>query len=79
MKLKKLFESLADWGSLEFGHVWNELRTLKARLKELRAAVGRVGPNYEEKKIENRIVELNYREEVMWSQRSRKLLFSKTK
>ncbi|XP_073358249.1 uncharacterized protein [Aegilops tauschii subsp. strangulata] len=71
VKLKKLSESLADWGSREFGHVRNELRTLKARLKELRAAVGRVGPNYEEKKIESRIVELNYREEVMWRQRSR--------
>jgi hypothetical protein len=37
----------------------------------LRADPTRTGPTYEEQKIEQRMVELSFREEVMWRQRSR--------
>lgn len=70
-KLIKLAASLTEWGSREFGGVRSELRQLKARLQVLREVTSRVGPSYEERKIESRIVELNYREDIMWRQRSR--------
>lgn len=70
-KLEEMSRSLADWGTKEFGHVSNELRKLKARLLVPRSTVGRVGPTEEEKVVEDRIVDLNIREEIMWRQRSR--------
>ncbi|XP_024310390.1 uncharacterized protein LOC104584646 [Brachypodium distachyon] len=47
------------------------IRDLKAKLSIMKADQFRVGPSVEEQRIEERIVELNYREEVMWRQRSR--------
>lgn len=70
-KLQRLSSTLASWGSCTLGHVRKELRELKKRLVQLRANPGRLGPSPEEKRIEARIVELNYREEIMWRQRSR--------
>ena len=68
-KLRDLAKALADWGRNNFGQVRSELRTLKRRLEELRSEPNRQGPSYEELKVQNRIVEINYREEVMWRQR----------
>ena len=48
-----------------------ELRHLRRRLEELRAVVTRVAPSDEEKAVEERIVELCFREEIMWRQRAR--------
>jgi hypothetical protein len=30
-----------------------------------------VGPSYKEKKVDERMVELGYKEEIMWKQRAR--------
>lgn len=49
----------------------SELRALKRRLEELRSEPNQQGPSYEEKKGKHRIVEVDYREEIMWRQRSR--------
>lgn len=48
-----------------------ELKDLNARLEKLRSEPLRKGLSYEEIKTMDRIVELNYKEEVMWRQRSR--------
>jgi hypothetical protein len=40
-------------------------------LQELHTDPGRSVPTYEEKKVEERIAELGYREEIMWRQRAR--------
>lgn len=48
-----------------FGSIRKELRNLRKKLEMLRANPMRIGPSIEEKKIEERIIELNYREEVM--------------
>jgi hypothetical protein len=42
-----------------------------AKLEELRSDPQRAGPSYVESKIAEKIMELNYREETMWRQRSR--------
>lgn len=70
-KLERLASSLAGWGTSTFGGVRKELRELKKRIEVLRSDPNRTGPTYEEIKAEIRIVELNYREEIMWRQRSR--------
>lgn len=70
-KLEQLASAIARWGSKTFGHVRSELRRLKRRLVELKSDPGRSGPSYEELKVQERIVELNFREEIMWRQRSR--------
>ena len=48
-----------------------EQRDLGRRLKILRSDPMRVGPTYEEIKVEERLAELGYREEIMWRQRAR--------
>ena len=63
--------ALLNWGHSSFGAVRTELRELRARLKVLRSDPLRVGTSYEEKKVEERIAELGYREEIMWRQRAR--------
>jgi hypothetical protein len=54
-----------------FGAVRSELRKLRRDLQAYRADSSRVSPSYEEQKIEQRIVELSFCEEVMWRQRAR--------
>lgn len=70
-KLNRMASSLAQWGQTTFGHVRLELRELQKKLGLLKSGLNRQGPSYEEKKIEARITELNYREEIMWRQSSR--------
>ena len=67
-KLRALATALAVWGRNTFGQVRAELRSLKNRLEEMRAETNLQGPSYEEIKVQNRIVELNYQEEVKWRQ-----------
>ena len=54
------------WGRPTFGHVRLELQRLKEELEQLQANPSRTGPSHREIKITDRIVELNYREEIMW-------------
>ena len=70
-KLDSLSSTLKNWNRDTFGSVRQELRQLKIKLEELRAVPDRVGPSREEIKIQDRLVELNHREEIMWKQRSR--------
>ena len=49
----------------------SELKQLNADLERMLSDPQRPGPTHVETKIRDKIVELNYREEVMWQQRSR--------
>lgn len=69
-KLKQAAASIMQWGTSEFGAVRQELRLLRRCLAELRSVETRVGPSYEELKIEQHMIELSFREEVMWRQRA---------
>jgi hypothetical protein len=70
-KLKAMASALSAWGKHTFGQVRSELRNLKKKLEELRSEPNCHGPSYEEIKVQNRIVELNFCEEIMCRQRSR--------
>ena len=65
-KLGTVSRCLRGWNNQEFGNVKRELKDLNARLEQLRSEPLRTGPSYEEIKTVDKIVELNYREEVMW-------------
>jgi hypothetical protein len=60
-KLKGLSVSLTDWGRSTFGQVRAEIKRLKSELATLRALPGRAGPNYEETKIVERLMEMQHR------------------
>jgi hypothetical protein len=70
-KLLSTTMALRGWGNSSFGVVRTELSRLRKKLQELRTDPRRSDPNYEEKKVEERIAELCYREEIMWRQRAR--------
>ena len=70
-KLARVAGHLSVWGRQSFGNVRQELKQLNEELERLRAEPTRVGPSHAEIKIVDRIVELSYREEIMWKQRSR--------
>lgn len=70
-KLQNTAAGCLRWGSTTFGAVRQELRELRKKLAQLRSDPIRVGPSYEERKVEERIAELGYREEIMWRQRAR--------
>uniref|UniRef100_A0A8I6XZ81 Reverse transcriptase domain-containing protein n=1 Tax=Hordeum vulgare subsp. vulgare TaxID=112509 RepID=A0A8I6XZ81_HORVV len=68
--MQSLAMALTGWGSSSFGFVRTNLRQLRARLCELRENPHRIAASYEEVKVEGRIVELWFREEIMWRQRA---------
>jgi hypothetical protein len=70
-KLQTLSGNLEGWGRGTFGSVQREIKELMARLDGLRSDQQRIGPSHEEIKIVDRLVELRFREETMWRQRSR--------
>lgn len=70
-KLVSLAGSLGDWSKHTFGSVRGEIRSLKRELDRLRNDAARSGPCAAEIKINDRLIELYLREELMWSQRSR--------
>ena len=70
-KLASVSGSLSEWSVNSFGNVRRELKNLYAELEQLRADPMRVGPSHAEIKVQERIVELNHREEIMWKQCSR--------
>lgn len=65
-KLRTVASNLQRWGRANFGLVKTELCQLHDRLEQLRAIPMCIGPTDEDKEVEARIVELCYREEVMW-------------
>lgn len=69
-KLTSVGSSLKSWGRESFGSVRQKLRKLRHQLAELRAESLRVGPREEEKRVQDQIVELSFREEIMIRQRS---------
>ena len=70
-RLCHLGEELKSWGEKTFGAVRRELREQKKRLEKLRSNPTRIDVSEEEQKIVERIIMLNYQEEIMWKQRSR--------
>ncbi|XP_073351907.1 uncharacterized protein [Aegilops tauschii subsp. strangulata] len=70
-KLVALANNLGDWSKTMFGSVRGEIRRLKKELERLRSEVPRAGPTHAETKINDRLIELYLREELMWRQRSR--------
>jgi hypothetical protein len=70
-KLEALSVSLSGWEWQSFGSVNRELKGLTTRLDRLRSDPARTSPSYQELNVVDRILELNYREEIMWRQRSR--------
>ena len=70
-KLASVSGSLSEWSVNSFGNVRRELKNLYAKLEQLRADPMRVGPSHAEIKVQERIVELNHRKEIMWKQCSR--------
>ena len=70
-KLTNVACSLKHWGRTTFGSVRLELRELRKQLAVLQSDPLRVGPSAEERKVQDRLVELSYREEIMMRQRSR--------
>jgi len=53
------------WDTQTFGHVRQELKALNEELDRMRSVPSRVGPSHAEIKVVERIMELNYREEIM--------------
>ena len=62
---------MTRWSRSTFGSVRQEMRLLRSQLSSLRADPQRTGPSQEERKLEDRMTELAYREEIMAKQRSR--------
>lgn len=54
-KLREVAGTFLSWGTTTFGAVRLALRLLRKNLVELRVVVGRVGPSYEELKVEQRL------------------------
>lgn len=70
-KLASVADTLSRWRRTTFGSVRGELRELRQRMAELRSVPTRIGPSAEEYKVQDRMIELSYREEIMMRQRSR--------
>jgi hypothetical protein len=70
-KLFYLGEELRFRGQKTFGAMRRELRAQKKRLEKLRSDPTRNFVSEEEQKVVDRIIMLNYQEEIMWKQRSR--------
>ncbi|XP_073355348.1 uncharacterized protein [Aegilops tauschii subsp. strangulata] len=70
-KLDVVAAAFTSWSVQSFGSVRKELRELKGHLEAMRADPCRTGPMHAELKNQERIAELNYREEILWRQRSR--------
>ncbi|XP_044336269.1 uncharacterized protein [Triticum aestivum] len=69
--LESLSNNLGEWSKSTFGNVKAEIRRLKKDLQRLRSNPLRVGLSHVGIKINDRLIELYLREEVMWRQRSR--------
>ena len=70
-KLLAVSQDLGRWNKDTFGSVHKEIKQLKGELEKLRSDASRTAPTHVELKINEKLVELYHREEVMWRQRSR--------
>ncbi|XP_073358198.1 uncharacterized protein [Aegilops tauschii subsp. strangulata] len=70
-KLKRISKELGAWNRNTFGSVRKEIKSLKFELDRLRSDPARSVPSHVELKINEKLVELYHREELMWRQRSR--------
>lgn len=70
-KLSAVSQDLERWNKDTFGSVRKEIKQLKGELEKLRSDASRTAPTHVELKINEKLVELYHREEVMWRQRSR--------
>ena len=70
-KLQTISQGLVKWSRDTFGSVRKEIKRLKKELEDLRADPARIAPSHNELKINQNLIEVYHREEVMWRQRSR--------
>ena len=70
-KLQTISHGLVKWSRDTFGSVRKEIKRLKKELEDLRADPARIAPSHNELKINQNLIEMYHREEVMWRQRSR--------
>ena len=70
-RLRRVSGDLAAWDKDHFGNIRREIAHLKTELQRLREVPGRTGPVHAELKINERLVELFHREEMLWRQRAR--------
>jgi hypothetical protein len=64
-KLLGLAYDLGKWGTATFGSVCKEIKYLKRELDKLRNMPLHVAPNHRERKVNERLLELYHREEMM--------------
>ena len=70
-KLQAISHDLGRWNNETFGNVRKEIKRLKTELEKLRANPSRTAPSHVELKINENLVELYHRGEILWRQRSR--------
>ena len=69
-KLLRISTDLSTWSRDTFGSIRKEMKQIKAKLEQLRGDPIRTGPTHAEPKLNERLVELLHREELMWRQRT---------
>lgn len=70
-RLTALSQDLGRWNKDTFVSIHKEIKKSKRELEKLRSDVSRTAPTHVELKINEKLVDLNHREEIMWQQRSR--------
>ena len=70
-KLHAISNDLGRWDRNTFGCVRKEIKDLKKELEKLQSDPNHTAPTHVELKINEKLVELYHREELMWRQRSR--------
>lgn len=70
-KLRNLSRDLTTWSNQNFGSVRREIKELKRELEKLRGDPLRSAPTHAELKINERLIELYHRKEIIWRQRAR--------
>lgn len=69
-KLIAISKELTRWGNDTFDSVRKQIKRLKIELEQLQNDPARTGPSHTEIKLNERLVEMYHREELMWHQRS---------
>ena len=70
-KLLAVSKGLTNWSKQSFGSVRTEIKNMKKELDKLQSDPLRSRPSHAELKINERLIELYHREEIMWRQRAR--------
>lgn len=69
-KLIAISKELTRWGNDTFGSVRKQIKRLKIELEQFQNDPATMGPSHTEIKLNERLVEMYHREELMWHQRS---------